>query len=139
MKQKCEICDTETDADVEEANAAIKQVEAQGMSAMAICGACAVRVTAAANMADIMGHPFDPEKTAVTFRQMALAEKRGETARTVLIRQIWEVAKRHGVDYTRTPVLEEHSPFDDDVLTYTRATYAGQDVIECEGVIVERL
>lgn len=137
--QACQICGNETMATEDEAKAAMAEMEAQGLKAMAICGLCTMRMTAAAEMSALFGIDFDVEKTAEAFRDFAGAEKDGSGHRRVLIQRLWAIVKSHGVDYTKTIVAEEHDPFTDDKITFERKVYDGQTVIECEGVVVERL
>lgn len=138
--QACQICGTETQSTEAEAAAVMAEMEAQGLKAMAICGLCTTRMTLAHDMSALLGIPFDTEKTADVFRQMAQAEASGSSHRRVLIERLWATLKSFGVDYTAVPVAEEANPFQPgDKLVYERKTYAGRDVIECEGVIVERL
>lgn len=137
--QKCVICTAETTTSEAEAAKVIAEMEAAGLKTMTLCGLCTTRMALAAEMSTLFGIAFDAEKTAEVFRQMGEAERTGSSSRRVLIERIWAICKSHGVDYTAEPVAEEHDPFTDDKLTFERKVYDGKTVIECEGVIVERL
>jgi hypothetical protein len=137
--QACQICGTETQSTEAEAAAVMAEMEAQGLKAMAICGTCTTKMALAHEMSALFGLNFDAEQMAAIFRDMATSQAATGSPRQGLIRQLWAVVKRHGVDYTADPVAVEHDPFSDDKVVFERKTYAGRDVIECEGVIVERL